>query len=527
MADPKRKRLLVLSLSVAVWGAASLAAVPARGCTAASPRAADRSTPHSEDSATGNPRASRISADRLEQGEAPETDGLPNIVVILVDDLGYGETGAQGNPQIPTPNIDSIAAHGVRFTNGYVTASYCAPSRAGLLTGRYQTRFGFEGNPVGAGNEEPGVGLPASEVTLAHRLREAGYATGLVGKWHLGGTAPFHPLRRGFDEFFGFLHEGHFFVPPPYEGVVSFLRRRTLPSGAEDGAWVSPGGELILSTHMPHDEPPYDANNPMLRGGQPVVEEAYLTDAFSREAACFVRRHAGRPFFLYVAYSAVHSPMQAKREDMARFAEIDDPHRRVFAGMVGALDDGVGAILAALREEGIEDDTLVFFLSDNGGPTRELTSSNAPLRGGKGSLYEGGVRVPFFIRWGDRLPAAATFDPPVSSLDIMPTALAAAGAGVPGTPPLDGVDLLPYLTGDRRRRPHETLYWRMGARAALRHHDWKVIRPGSNPQEGWELYDLSEDPGESRNLAPQRPEILRDLVARWHTLDEAMADPRF
>ncbi len=198
-----------------------------------------------------------------------QTAPRPNIVLLVADDLGYGELGCQGNPQIPTPHIDSIAQSGVRFTSGYVTASYCSASRAGLMTGRYQTRFGYEFNPIGAQNDDPHVGLPSSEVTLAEHLHRAGYATALIGKWHLGGTATYHPLRNGFDEFFGFLHEGHFYVPPPYRGVTTMLRRRTLPTGGE-GRWID--GATVLSTHMGQDEPAYDANNPIVRGGQPVSE---------------------------------------------------------------------------------------------------------------------------------------------------------------------------------------------------------------------------------------------------------------
>ena len=202
-------------------------------------------------------------------------DSTPNIVLLFADDLGYGELGCQGNPQIPTPNIDQIASNGVRFTSGYVTASYCSASRAGLMTGRYQARFGYDDNPTGARNELPNAGLPTSENTLADVLRDQkGYATALVGKWHLGGTAPFHPLRRGFDEFFGFTHEGHYFVPSPYRGVTTMLRRETLPGGNR-GRWTSSDGKLILGTHLNTNEPDYDANNPILRQSQPINEQRW------------------------------------------------------------------------------------------------------------------------------------------------------------------------------------------------------------------------------------------------------------
>lgn len=230
----------------------------------------------------------------------------PNIVLLLADDLGYGELGCYGGKDIPTPHIDALAAGGVRCTDAYVTASYCAASRAGLFTGRYQTRFGFEFNPIGAKNEDSKIGLPPGEQTVADALRDAGYATGLLGKWHLGGTAKFHPQRRGFDEFYGFLHEGHYFVPPPWEGTTTWLRRKALPGGGR-GRWTSKNGRIIWSTHMGYHEPDYDANNPILRNSQPIDECEHLTDAFTREAVGFIERHQVQPFFLCVSYNAVHS----------------------------------------------------------------------------------------------------------------------------------------------------------------------------------------------------------------------------
>ncbi len=422
----------------------------------------------------------------------------PNIVVILADDLGYGELGCQGNPEIPTPNIDSIARNGVRFTDGYVTAPVCCPSRAGLMTGRYQTRFGHELNAIGLQNKQPGVGLPLSETTLASALKSAGYATGMTGKWHLGGSPQFHPQQRGFDEFFGFLHEGHFYVPPPYAGVKGHLR---------------------------NPEPPYDEENPILRGTQPTQEKEYLTNAFTREAVNFIEKHKQHPFFLYVPFNAIHSPMQALEPYLNRFTRIEDLHRRIFAAMLTSLDEGVGRILTKLRESGLEDNTLIFFLSDNGGPTEELTSNNKPLRGGKGQLFEGGIRIPFMAQWKGRLRPGQVRKDPVISMDIFATAAAAAGATTVRA--LDGVDLMPYLTGAKKAAPHETLFWRYGQSAALRKGNWKLVRQGvrNAPEAGFQLYDLSNDLGETVDLSAKKPEILRELTASWNEKNSQMVAP--
>ncbi|MEZ6130855.1 MAG: sulfatase-like hydrolase/transferase [Planctomycetaceae bacterium] len=449
----------------------------------------------------------------------------PNIVLLLADDLGYAELGCQGNSDIPTPHIDSVAADGIRFTSGYVTAAFCSASRAGLMSGRYQNRFGYEFNPIGAQNEDPAAGLPVTEKTLADVLHDLGYTTGLVGKWHLGGSAKYHPYRRGFDEFFGFTHEGHYFVPPPYAGVSTMLRRKALP-GNTQGRWTSSDGRMVYTTHMGHDEPDYDANNPIIRGGQPVTEAEYLTDAFTREAVSFIDRNADRPFFLYMAYNAVHSPLQGADSYMQKFAHINDIHRRIFAAMLSNLDDSVGAVLEALQHHHLENNTLVFFLSDNGGPTRELTSSNRPLRGEKGSMYEGGIRIPFLMKFPGRLPAGQTCDSPVISLDIFATAATLARAASPSRTVIDGVDLMPFLTGDTPEPPHPTLFWRTGSKGALRHGDWKLLRnPNRGDRNTWQLYDLSRDLSETNNLADTQLRQRDELIQRWQSINAEMIDP--
>ncbi|MEO2035879.1 MAG: sulfatase-like hydrolase/transferase [Planctomycetaceae bacterium] len=450
----------------------------------------------------------------------------PNIIILFADNLGYGELSCQGNPEIPTPHINSIASNGVRFTDGYVAGPNCSPSRAGLLTGRIPTRFGYEFNPTGALNEQPGFGLPVEEITIAETLQNAGYAMGLIGKWHQGGTADYHPFRHGFDEFFGFLHEGHYFVPPPYSGVTTMLRRKSLPGGLT-GRWIGDKG-LIYSDHMGRNEPDYDADNPITRGGQPVVETEYLTDALTREAVDFIDRHDDKPFFLYLAYNAVHSPLQGADAYMEKFSHIEDIHRRIFAAMLANMDDSVGAVMEQLRISGLKENTLVFFLSDNGGPTRELTSSNLPLRGSKGQMYEGAIRVPFMVQWKGRLPSGRVYDKPVSSMDIFTTASGIAGAKTPKQ--VEGVDLIPFLTGKDNSRPHQTLYWRQGGKTALRHGDWKLVRMGKKFESGnakWELYDLSKDISEENNLATSHPERLTELVELWEKMNGEMSEPLF
>lgn len=456
-------------------------------------------------------------------------DSPPNIVLLIADDLGYGELGCQGNPQIPTPHIDSLAESGMRCTQAYVTAPNCSPSRAGLLTGRTPTRFGYEFNPIGARNDDLRTGLPTSEVTLAEHLHAAGYTTGLIGKWHLGGASDYHPQRHGFDEFFGFLHEGHFYRPPPWDETVSMLRRKTLPPiSGTTGNRHRVSANLWYTNHMGHDEPIYDANNPILRGGTPIVEPEYLTDAITREAQSFLKRYQDVPFCLTIAYNAVHSPLQSTRSSFNRFSHIEDEHRRIFAGMLASLDASVGGILATLDETGCSERTLVIFLSDNGGPTRELTSSNAPLRGEKGSMYEGGLRVPMLVRYPGKVPAGGVCEAVVSSLDIFPTCAKLSGGGLPDW--LEGQDLIPLFNSKSQPTSADRppLFWRQGGRAALRHGPWKIVSPGRDAtQPRWELYNIEQDISESRNLTRVHPKVLQDLVERWQTLDAEMAAPLF
>jgi arylsulfatase A-like enzyme len=421
----------------------------------------------------------------------------PNIVVIFVDDLGYADLSLHGSPDVRTPNIDSIAKNGVRCLQGYVTAPMCAPSRAGIITGRYQQRFGFEFN-MGP-QLTMTVGLDTDQKTIADLLKPVGYKSMVVGKWDLGASAPYRPLRRGFDEFYGF-HGGS-------------------------------------RPHMPQEQEKYPPNV-MFEGENPVKETGWSSDIYGEKAADFIRRHKSGPFFLYAPFTAPHWPMEAKPEDLAKHENVEDLHRRTFLGMMEGLDRGVGMILDAIRDAGVEKNTLLFFASDNGGatgPERAApnepfhqgvnTSRNEPFRGKKGDLYDGGIHVPFFVQWTGTLPAGTTCNVPVISLDIAATAVALADAPMPEKL-LDGINLIPVLKGGSKG-PDRALFWRLANRFAVRKGDWKLVR--DRPENGIELFNLAEDPGETKDLAAQNGEKFRELrqlsnewnatlePARWQT----------
>jgi arylsulfatase A-like enzyme len=433
---------------------------------------------------------SALGGNQCATGQAPRR---PNVVIILADDLGYGDLSIHGSRDVATPHIDSIAREGVRCTSGYVSAPYCSPSRAGLLTGRYQQRFGHEFNPQLLARGGKGQGLAPSEVTIAARLKAAGYATGLLGKWHQGEEDKFHPLNRGFTEFFGFLPGAH-----PY------LR-------SDDKTW-----------------------GPIYRGRQKVELDGYLTDVLAREAVAFIDRHCKEPFFLYLAFNAVHTPMEVPETVLKQFNRIKDPKRRIHLAMTAALDTAVGKVLAKLRATGVEENTLVCFLSDNGGPTTKFApnaSSNGPLRGSKGDTWEGGIRVPFFVRWKGRLPAGKIYDPPVIALDIHATALAAAGIPIKPAWKLDGVNLLPFLKGDNAAAPHAALFWRFGEQMAIRAGDWKLVRPDLSAKEFGQiaekpmLFNLRTDVGEKHDLAGKHPEKVKVLMGKWQAWNKELAPP--
>lgn len=416
--------------------------------------------------------------------ETAESGRPPNIIVILADDLGYADVGFQGLKDFTTPNIDRLAAAGVRFTNGYVSHPFCSPSRAGLLTGRYQHRFGHVHNP----KFRAGEGLPLSETLLPEILAKAGYVSGIVGKWHLGDAPEYHPLQRGFDEFFGLLGGGHDYFKSAGEDAREYL--------------------IPLEAH-----------------GQKIPVEGYLTEQLSEAALDFIRRHSENPFFLYLAYNAPHGPLQAPPAMLERVASIADPRRRTYGAMVTALDDGVGDVLALVDELGLTQDSLMIFLSDNGGPTPANASDNTPLRATKGTVYEGGVRVPLVVAWPGHLPAGAEYDPPVSALDIFPTAIAAAG--LEPRSELDGVDLMPHLTGTEPAAPHSQLYWfaNSAGQYATRTADRKLVRVLDREPE---LYAISDDISESKDIRGDNETLaaaLERAVESWNAMHPPPAWP--
>lgn len=409
----------------------------------------------------------------------------PNIIVILSDDAGYADFGKYGDKEIPTPNINKLSEEGVQFSNAYVTASVCAPSRAGLLTGRYQQRFGFEHNPskiLAPGVVTEDVGLDVKQKTIADYLKNDGYRTIAIGKWHLGTLDKYFPLNRGFDEFYGFK-EGH----RDFFGI----------KGKRDDAYAIYDNDKIV----------------------PEEKISYLTDMFTDKAVDFIDRNKANPFFMYLAYNAVHTPLQAKDIDLAKFANVKDKDRRTYDAMMHSMDEGIGDVVAALKKNGIDKNTLIFFINDNGGATNN-GSDNGDLRGMKGSKWEGGIKVAFVMKWPDQIPAGQVYQKPVSTLDVIPTSLSAARDRTTYRG-LDGINLFTYLK-NQRKTPHKDLFWRRGVAAAVRSGDWKLIRVEGDPVL---LFNLNADPAETKNLATKYPRKAQALLTKLSKWEKGLAQP--
>ena len=458
----------------------------------------------------------------------------PNIIVILADDLGFNDItyygGGLAGGTVPTPNIDALAREGVNFTAGYAGNATCAPSRAAMMTGRYPTRFGFEFTPVPAqfakvlgSHRAPGdsrsilyhpererdlieyedQGLPTSEISIAKLLKGAGYHTLHLGKWHLGDSPQFRSYAHGFDETLSLMHGASMFLPENDPNVVN---------SKQD---FDPIDRFLWAAH---------AWGVRFNDGEVFQPRNYLTDYLTDEAINSIAANKNRPFFMYLAYNAPHTPLQATRADYDALAHIPDHTTRVYAAMVRSLDRNIGRVMKSLKDQGIDDNTLVFFTSDNGGAGYiGVDGLNRPYRGWKATFFDGGTHVPYFMRWPTALPRGTTYTNPVSHFDIFSTAAAAAGAQTPTDRVIDGINLLPFVRGETTGQPHERLFWRSGDYRAVRAGDWK-LQVTQLPKQDW-LYNLSKDPSEKNNLAASEPAKVAELRTMIEDFNKQQVKP--
>ncbi|OQW76641.1 MAG: sulfatase [Proteobacteria bacterium ST_bin13] len=455
---------------------------------------------------------------------APAGKRPPNIIVILADDLGHNDIsffgGGIAGGLVKTPNIDSIGLQGASYDIAYAANATCSPSRAAIMTGRYPTRFGFEftavpvvfARAVVAGAHEgplplifheeytkdlidyPDMGVPHDQITIADLLKGGGYHTMQIGKWHLGEAKPLQPTGQGFDEALGFLAGGGMFMPPESPDVVNAKL-----------AWDPI--DRFLWPNLPYAV--------QWNGGQRFAPKGHLTDYYTDNAIAAIKANKNRPFFLYLAYNAPHTPLQSTKADYDALPQIKDHTSRVYGGMVRQLDRDIGRVLQTLKDEGIDDNTLVIFTSDNGGAWYTgIKDSNAPFRGYKATFFEGGLRVPFFLRWPGKIAPGTKLPGPAHHLDIFATAAAAAGIAIPSDRPMDTVSLLATAEAKTPAVPHNLLFWRSGETKAVRAGKWK-LQIAKRPNKAW-LYDLAADPTEHHNLAladPARVAAMRALIA--------------
>ncbi|MFT3713120.1 MAG: sulfatase [Archangium sp.] len=456
-----------------------------------------------------------------------------NIVLIVADDLGRADTSLYPEGRVETPSLDQLANEGVRFDSGYVTAALCSPSRASLLTGRYQQRFGHEAQPhdryakselefffarlfmstedwrlleyrAPDAEDIERQGIPKSELLIPELLKRAGYATGMFGKWHLGWNEDFQPHRRGFDEFTGFYEAYSLYASPPErEGIVN----QRLPEFSDKFIWERGRSGIATFVH----------------NGQRIEDDSYSTDRFTTDAISFIDAHQKEPFFLYLPFQNPHTPFQAKREDWDAFPNEKDPIRRTYLALIRSLDHSIARVMKALKDRGLDENTLVIFMSDNGSALYTHATSSAPLQGGKFTLFEGGIRVPFVMRWPGKIPAGMRYAEPINSTDVLATIAAATGLPLPDDRTYDGVDLLPYLRGEITNAPHDALFWRAGYTSAIRSGSLKLIRDRLSNTTA--LFDLATDPGEHHDLSTTKPEDVTRLQQQLDAWSNQCREP--
>lgn len=476
-----------------------------------------------------------------QSGEAQSTSSTeprqPNIIFIVTDDMGFNDIsyygGGASGTTMQTPNIDALANEGVAFLNGYAGNAVCAPSRAMIMTGRYASRFGFEFTPTPPGmpqlvglvresrglltelpfiqNEEvyddvlpyADLGMPTTEVTIAELLKSAGYYTAHIGKWHLGRTNGMGAIDQGFDD--SLLMASGLYLPVDHPDAVN-SRQEFDPI------------DLFLWPNMR-----YAAS---FNSGPMFEPKGYITDYYTDEAIKVIEGNKDRPFFLYLAHWGIHTPLQALKSDYDALSNIKDHRLRVYTAMTRAVDRSVGRVMQALKDNGLDENTLVIFTSDNGGAGYVgLPDLNKPYRGWKITLFEGGTHVPFFAHWPSVLPQGAKFDKPVSHLDLFATAAAAAGVAVPTDRKMDGVNLVPYVRGEKSGAPHEKLFWSDGGYQSVLKDGWKLQVSALQDKE-W-LFDLAGDPTEQNNLVAQEPEKVAELLAELQTHKADQMTPRW
>lgn len=467
----------------------------------------------------------------LAQPDSTTNHAKPNVIILLADDLGKYDISLYGGKAAPTPTIDSLAASGVTFTDGYVSAPICSPSRAGLLTGRYQQRFGHELQPgdrypknnleylavkyilnTNDWHPNPKItypsaksiasqGLPQSEITFADLAKKQGYATGIIGKWHLGHTKGFTPLERGFDYHYGFYQAFSLFAHEDNPDIINHHHS----DFTDKMIW---GNGRVGTGRIRRDTTVID-------------EKAFLTEKFAEEATAFIDKNKKKPFLLYVPFNAPHTPFQVRKKYYDRFAHIKDENKRVYYAMISALDDAIAQILQKVKDEGLEENTLIVFASDNGGATYTHATTNAPLKGGKFSHFEGGINVPFALRWKGKIKAHTIYNQPVSTLDIFATIASAIGAKLPSDRTYDGVDLVNKV--NKNEAAHASLFWRSGDAKAIRKGDWKLVISGKN-QQLW-LYNLQQDKAENIDVAAQNPAKVKELSIALENWEKGLKKP--